>query len=358
MNLFLIFLTGLTTGGLACLAVQGGLLASVISNQKEAEEHTKNTSSHRKIEETKPNTSNWQPVTVFLVAKLIIHTLLGALLGLLGSAIALNLETRLFFQFVAAAFMFATAMNLLNVHPIFRYVVLQPPKFIQRLIHNTSKSTALFAPAFLGLMTVLIPCGVTQAMELVAINSGSPLLGASIMFAFVLGTSPIFALVGLATAKFSDLWNQRFLQFTAIVLIFMSLFSINGILTVIDFPITGQKIWQGIVSIGEPPSWYGKAGTLSVLATQERGVQKIVINVNNRGYNPTKFAVKAGIPVELTLKTDKVYSCATSFTFKKFNIFEQLQPTDSKTVTFTPTEKGVFTYACSMGMYQGQMEVL
>jgi len=32
MNLFAIFLTGLTTGGLSCLAMQGGLLASVIAN--------------------------------------------------------------------------------------------------------------------------------------------------------------------------------------------------------------------------------------------------------------------------------------------------------------------------------------
>jgi len=37
MNLWIIFLTGLTTGGLSCLAVQGGLLTSIIANQKEGE---------------------------------------------------------------------------------------------------------------------------------------------------------------------------------------------------------------------------------------------------------------------------------------------------------------------------------
>ena len=37
MNLLIIFLTGLTTGGLSCLAMQGGLLAGVIANQKEQE---------------------------------------------------------------------------------------------------------------------------------------------------------------------------------------------------------------------------------------------------------------------------------------------------------------------------------
>jgi sulfite exporter TauE/SafE len=100
--------------------------------------------------------------------------------------------------------MFATAMNLLNVHPIFRYVSFQPPKILQRLIRNTTKSKTLFAPGLLGFLTIFIPCGVTQAMEVIAINTGSPLQGALILLAFVLGTSPLFALLGIATAK---LWQ-------------------------------------------------------------------------------------------------------------------------------------------------------
>lgn len=35
MELGLVFLTGLTTGGLSCLAVQGGLLASSVAQQTE-----------------------------------------------------------------------------------------------------------------------------------------------------------------------------------------------------------------------------------------------------------------------------------------------------------------------------------
>jgi hypothetical protein len=34
-NLAVVFLTGLTTGGLSCLAVQGGLLASSVAHQAE-----------------------------------------------------------------------------------------------------------------------------------------------------------------------------------------------------------------------------------------------------------------------------------------------------------------------------------
>lgn len=48
MNLLLIFLTGLTTGGLSCLAMQGGLLASVIANQKEEEHNNFNQNKKKK----------------------------------------------------------------------------------------------------------------------------------------------------------------------------------------------------------------------------------------------------------------------------------------------------------------------
>ena len=146
MNLFVIFLTGLTTGGLSCIAMQGGLLASVIANQKDQEHDSlvenKNTYKEKKRQKylkkiQKKNFSlksfdqlDWLPVTMFLGAKLISHTILGLLLGLLGSAITLSLGIRLTFQVFTALFMFATAMNLMDVHPIFRFVMFQPPKFM------------------------------------------------------------------------------------------------------------------------------------------------------------------------------------------------------------------------------------
>ncbi len=352
MNLFLIFLTGLTTGGVSCLAMQGGLLASMIANQK-------NTELDHPSESTKPRSFDkldWMPVALFLVVKLVSYTILGFLLGWVGSFFTLSLGARLAFQVGAALFMLATALNLLEVHPIFRLVVLQPPKFIQRWVRGSTKTSAFFGPALLGFMTIFIPCGVTQAMEVVAISSGNPFIGALTMFAFVLGTAPIFALIGIITAKLSEVWQTRFLQFAAVILMFMSLYGINGVLTVMDAPITGQKIASAISSLGQPPSWYGSAQVASV--TEDNGVQKVTIKIDNAGYSPRAFSVKAGVPVELTLQSDGAYTCASSFTFKKFNIFEQLKPTDKKVVTFTPTEKGEFTYACSMGMYNGVMKVI
>jgi sulfite exporter TauE/SafE/plastocyanin len=352
MNLWAIFFTGLTTGGLSCLAMQGGLLTSVIANQKEAalEGKEENTAA-RSFDQL-----DWLPVALFLGTKLVAHTLLGFLLGWLGSQVELSLSVRLLFQGVAALFMLATAANLLDLHPIFRYVVFQPPKFMQRLVRNSSKSSALFSPAVLGFMTIFIPCGVTQAMEVLAITSGSAFLGAAIMFAFVLGTSPIFAMVGVATAKLSETFTQRFLKIAAALLIVLALSSLNGILIVLDSPLSFGKVVRPVTELFAWNRFENQAP--SNLPAVVNGVQRVTIQVVKNGYSPNYIQVKAGVPVELTLKTKDTYTCASSFILKAFNVRMRLGPTDSQTVTFTPTKKGKYPFSCSMGMYTGMLEAL
>ena len=106
MNLWAIFLTGLTTGGLSCLAVQGGLLAGIIANQKEDELDT--SQEKREVLKEKKRQKyldslqrkntlassfdelDWLPVTLFLGAKLVSHTILGFFLGWLGSQLELT----------------------------------------------------------------------------------------------------------------------------------------------------------------------------------------------------------------------------------------------------------------------------
>ena len=342
MNLLIIFLTGLTTGGVSCAAMQGGLLASIIANQKAKTPRQGGTSlaGFDKLD--------YLPILSFLLAKLASHTILGFLLGLVGSVLTLSLGMKLAFQGFAALFMFATAMNLLDAHPIFRHLSFQPPKFLYKYLKKNSQNQAMFAPAILGLFTVFIPCGVTQAMEVLAISSGNPITGALVMASFVLGTSPVFALIGLATARFSEILKDKFLKIAAILLILMAIYSLNGVLLVLNSPLTLNKLWQ-------PMAYFFSDDRFS----QNSYVgQKITININNRGYEPKYFQVKQNQEVELTLVTKDTYSCATSFVFSKFGIRAQLTANDKQTFKFTPQEKGKFTFSCSMGMYSGMMEVI
>ena len=77
MNLLLIFLTGLTTGGLSCLAMQGGLLASVIANQKDQEhDHIKNNKKKNKQLLTRSE-RNWRKLSQPTILKFQINLQLG-----------------------------------------------------------------------------------------------------------------------------------------------------------------------------------------------------------------------------------------------------------------------------------------
>src|SRR5712691_6491817 len=122
--------------------------------------------------------------------------------------------------------MIGTAFNILNVHPIFRYFIIQPPKFLTRLVRKQSKSQAMFAPALLGAFTIFIPCGTTQAMMALAVASGKPLLGAAILFAFVLGTSPVFFVLGYFATKLGDAMHQKFMRYAAYAIIILALFNL------------------------------------------------------------------------------------------------------------------------------------
>src|SRR3989338_5969666 len=100
MDITTIFITGLFAGGLTCLAVQGGLLVSSIAQQEED-----------KLADEVKNTDHIIPILSFLVTRLIAYTLLGIVLGLLGSVAQLSLSMRVFLQFAIGIFMVGTALN-------------------------------------------------------------------------------------------------------------------------------------------------------------------------------------------------------------------------------------------------------
>lgn len=133
-----------------------------------------------------------QPILLFLLAKLIAYTLLGALLGWLGSFLTFDPIARAALMIAIAVFMVGNGLRMLNVHPFFRYFNVEPPKFVTRYIRRTAKGTDTAVPLFLGALTVFIPCGVTQAMMAAALGTADPLTAAALMFAFTLGTSPVF----------------------------------------------------------------------------------------------------------------------------------------------------------------------
>lgn len=336
MNIWIVFLTGLTVGGLTCLAVQGGLLASVIAAREEDEI------------KKKTNTKNpIFPTLAFLVAKLIAYTFLGFLLGAFGGAIGINQNTQIIMQLLAGLYMIAVALNLLNVHPIFRYVVIQPPRFLTRIVRNQSKSKDLFAPAILGSLTVFIPCGTTLAMEALAISSANAFMGAAIMFAFVLGTTPLFFGVGWLVNVLGDNFRKRFLRIAAFVVLYLGVTSVNGALVA-----GGAPVYLPSIEFNKGVNQENEASITS------ETVQNAEINITSNGYTPRYIRVRKDQQVTITLKSSDAYSCASAFRIPSLGISKDLQPNDTQVIEFTPTQIGKIAFTCSMGMYTGVIEVI
>ncbi len=287
MNLWVIFITGLTVGGLTCLAVQGGLLASIIAAREEDD-----------LEEGKTKKHTIFPTLAFLTTKLIAYTILGFILGAFGGALNISPNVQIVMQFIAGLYMIAISLNLLNVHPIFRYVVIQPPRFLTRLVRNQSKSKDLFAPAFLGVMTIFIPCGTTLAMEALAISSANAFLGASIMAAFILGTLPMFFGVGYITTILGDSFRSRFLKIAGLAVLYLGITSANGALVAGGSPITLPSVTIDLS--GNSNQAQDTQNNLPISQNPE-------IDIKANGYFPNHIRVKRGETVNLTLKSTDAF---------------------------------------------------
>lgn len=335
LSLIAIFLTGLITGGLTCLAVQGGLLASSIASRAQED-----------MQDKVRSVGYTASIITFLVSKLIAYTLFGFLLGLLGSVLELSIETRVILQFAVVIFMVGTAMNLLQIHPIFRYFALTPPRFINRFIRKNSKSSNLFAPAFLGALTVFIPCGTTQAMMALSIASGSPFLGALILFTFILGTTPLFFILGYSALKAGRSLNQNFMKVAAVVIILLALYSLDGALALSGSKYTFQNVLASIS---------GGKDSMQVKAVEGNAV----IVIDGRGYTPSVLEVKKGSRLHLTIKNEDGYGCQQAFVIPSINFQKIIAPGSEDEVTFTvPDTVGEIPFMCSMGMYRGVIKVI
>jgi sulfite exporter TauE/SafE len=362
MNLGVIFLTGLTTGGLTCLAVQGGLLATTLTRQvaTPATHHQAKSKSRRRSKSRSKGgdvltgiqiTGNLWPVVYFMVAKLIAYTLLGFVLGALGSVIQITPVMRAVLQMLAGLFMVATALNMFNVHPIFRYAVIQPPKVLTRLVRNQAKSQEIFAPAMLGLMTVLIPCGTTQAMEVLAITSGSPILGALTMFVFVLGTSPTFMVLGFLATRMRGKYQSIFAIAAALAILFLGILSLDGGLNLLGSPLAPSRL---LASLTQP------RGSISTSITQANvvdGVQELIIQAENYGYLPNYWSAQSGQPIRIRLVTNNSYGCTRAFVIPSMGIQEILPETGEQVINLPPQQPGTIYFTCGMGMYNGAIVI-
>lgn len=334
MNLIVAFLTGLTTGGLGCLAVQGGLLASTLASQVEKDMLRHSGASSSKF---KPHIA--QPILLFLAAKLIAYTILGFILGALGSVVELSPTGKAVMYIAIGIFMLGNGLRMLNVHPIFRYFVIESPSFLTRYIRRKSKNDVSMAtPLFMGALTIFLPCGVTQAMMAAALGTASPLQGAVLMFAFILGTSPLFFSVSYFATRLGAAVEKYFTRLIAVTMLLLGLVQIDS----------------GLNLVGSPYSFGNMLASVSALVSPAN--VGLTVEVTENGYVPQVLHLPADQPVRLTWIINNTQTCARSVVIPDLNYAKILPSNGRVNLDIPPQAAGtVIRYSCSMGMYPSQL---
>jgi membrane fusion protein, heavy metal efflux system len=82
-------------------------------------------------------------------------------------------------------------------------------------------------------------------------------------------------------------------------------------------------------------------------------VQTAKIVVTEKGYEPDKVTMRAGVPVRLSIvrMTDK--TCGTEIVFPTLNIKRALPLNEAVLIEFTPAKAGDIAFACGMNMLKG-----
>jgi uncharacterized protein len=378
-NIIIAFTTGLTAGGLSCMAVQGGLLTTSIARQAELDLQAKVANQvsqkvRKKADKTKPTTGAKEDktphgalsITLFLGAKLLAYTLFGFLLGGLGSFFILSPRMQASLQIVIGIFMLGNALRMLNIHPIFRYFTLEPPRFITSYIRKVSKqdNAAHITPLFLGLLTVFIPCGITQSMMALAVASGNAFAGAAIMAAFTLGTTPLFFGLAFLATRLGGRLEKGFLTVVAVLSLGIGLFTINTGFRALGMPLFGSPAFAGGASqFGALPrivlpgfaSETSQDSNLSTLPLSENNVLEVTARPGN--YQPNLLRAKAGEPIRLSIVSDGAQGCVRAFTIPLLGILQILPENGTTVIELPPQPKGQLVFMCSMGMYGGYIYI-
>ena len=306
MSLGALFLVGLMTS-LHCVAMCGGInIASTGSTRRSA--------------------------LLYNLGRVVSYTLIGGIVGALGSAFSLSTAAQAGIQFFAAAFMLAMALGLLGC---FRFLpTLRLPKKLTGLFHSRS--------AFIiGLANGLMPCGPLQAMQLFALSTGSWYMGALSMLCFSLGTVPLMLGIGLISGKL----NRRFagpMRIASAALV----------------AVMGMSMLQNALALSgfSSPAAAQPEAVEDGAAYLADGVQLVHTTLDYRSYAP--ITVKAGTPVRWTITADSrvLNGCNEALVIPEYGIQKGLAPGDN-VIEFTPTETGVFPYSCWMGMIRSSITV-
>lgn len=324
MGYGILFVVGLLTS-LHCIAMCGGINLSVCVQYISEEDGSR--------------FAKLKPSVLYNLGRVISYTLVGGLVGALGSVVSFSGTAKGIVAVISGVFMVIMGLNMLNIFPWLRRLNPRLPKFLGRKVHGNADKKG---PLIVGLLNGLMPCGPLQAMQLYALGTGSFAAGAISMFLFSIGTVPLMFGFGAVSSFLSGKFTHRMMKVSAVLVMILGVIMLNRGLNLSGYGLAFAAL--------------GPSRTTNV-AKIEDGVQVVGTKLEAGSYSP--IIVQKGIPVRWTIKAEKedLNGCNNPVTIPKYNIEKKLEPGDN-IIEFTPEVEGDVLYTCWMGMISSNIKVV
>jgi sulfite exporter TauE/SafE/copper chaperone CopZ len=339
-GLLVALLLGLAAGVSTCMALVGGLVLA-LSASFQARRAATGAAAGGVM-------SQMRPALVFMAGRIIGYGVLGAALGALGASVVMPPQVTAVLMIAVAVVMTILGTRLTGLSP--RIATWSPtlPMGLGRQLGLADGGAGAYSDtraASLGAASFFLPCGFTQAVQIYALSTGSPLFAGAIMAVFAIGTAPgLLALAGLPVVVPSTM-RPTLLRLVGVVVIGFAFINASaGInLSGVTLPFLGV----GTVAAAPLP-----AGGVSA-----DGTQALTTFQDSGGYSPGNVSIYAGIPTRWTIESSTTATCAASLVVPSLGIRVRLNE-GSNTIDLPAMQPGTLAYSCSMGMYGGRITIV
>ncbi len=326
MGYGMLFVIGLLTS-VHCVAMCGGICLSQCSSQSSKNGGNK--------------LAPLRPSLLYNAGRVISYTVIGGIIGAIGSVVSFSGTMKGIVQILAGVFMVIMGINMLNIFPGLRKWSVRMPRSVGKFVYSGRNSNS---PFYIGLLNGLMPCGPLQAMQLYALSTGSPLKGAISMLLFSLGTVPLLFTFGAISSFLSKKFNARVMTVSAVLVILLGVAMFQN-----GTSLSGFNIFPSASISGQVQS--------NNIAVVDNGVQVVRSKITSGSYEP--IVVQKGIPVKWTIQADDgtINGCNNSIIIPKLKIQKRLATGDN-VIEFTPTDSTTIAFSCWMGMIRSKITVV
>jgi sulfite exporter TauE/SafE/copper chaperone CopZ len=328
-------LLGLAAGFSTCMALTGGFVLALSAAHEAA----------RPVGAAIGVVERLRPTVMFVCGRIIGFSLFGVLLGAVGSLFVLPTTVVAALMITVALLMTLIGTRLTGLSP--RLAAWSPtlPSGLSRALGMDAGAVSTYSDgraAILGVLTFFLPCGFTQAVQVYALSTGSPVMAGAIMAIFAIGTAPGILALGGLPALLPDRLRPSLLRVVGVVVLGFAIVNLSA----------------GLRLAGITPSVFGApAPAVAGTTSEDGGVQVLRTRQNLEGYLPQDVAIEAGVPTRWIIESEDAQSCAVFLRVPALGIAVTLKKGEN-VIDLPAMEPGRIDYMCSMGMYGGTLTIL